>query len=98
MLFNFGDLVGTNAFDMTWSYLLIGTHVEVLLFGEYFWSPILWWYVWLIVCSPQIMLAHYWKANEVKQRRQKNIQNKAVQTKLSLYINKYMKKETLQIF
>ena len=49
----------------------------------------------------QFMLAHYWKANEVhdvKRRREKNIQNKAVQTKLNLYINKYMKKETLQIF
>ena len=47
------------------------------------------------------MLAHYWKANEaneVKQRGQKNIQNKAIQIKLILYINKYMKKETLQIF
>ena len=30
--------------------------------------------------------------------RKKNIQNKAVQTKLKLYINKYMEKETLQIF
>ena len=44
------------------------------------------------------MLAHYWKTNEVKRRGQKNIQNKAVQTKLNLFINKYMKKETLQIF
>ena len=47
------------------------------------------------------MLAHYWKANEVydvKWREQKNIQNKAIKMKLSLYINKYMKKETLQIF
>ena len=44
------------------------------------------------------MLAYYLKANEVKRRGQKNIQNKAVQTKLSLYINKYIKKETLQIF
>ena len=43
------------------------------------------------------MLAHYWKANEVhdvKQCGQKNIQNKAIQTKLNLYIKKYMKKET----
>ena len=31
------------------------------------------------------MLAHYWKTNEVKRRRQKNIQNKAVQTKLNIY-------------
>ena len=47
------------------------------------------------------MLVYYWKPNEVndvKRRGQKNIQNKAVQTELSLYINKYMKKETLQIF
>ena len=47
------------------------------------------------------MLAHFLKANEVhdvKRRRQKNIQNKALQTKLNLYMNKYMKKETLQIF
>ena len=29
----------------------------------------------------------YWKANEEKRRGQKNIQNKAVQTKLNLYIN-----------
>ena len=49
----------------------------------------------------QFRLAHYWKANEVhdvKDAEKKNIQNKAVQTKLNLYINKYMKKETLQIF
>ena len=46
--------------------------------------------VWYLV--PQFMLAHYWKANEVKRRRQKNIQNKAVQTKLNLYINQYIRK------
>ena len=34
----------------------------------------------------------------MKRRIQKNIQNKAVQTKLNLYIKKYIKKETLQIF
>ena len=39
------------------------------------------------------MLAHYWKANDVKRRGEKNIQNKAVQTKLNLYINKYIKKK-----
>ena len=44
------------------------------------------------------MLAHYWKANEVKRRWQKNIKKKTVQTKLNLYINKYMKKETKQVF
>ena len=47
------------------------------------------------------MSAYYWKSNEandVKRRGQESIQNKAVQTKLELYINKYMKKETLQIF
>ena len=53
----------------------------------------LWRYVWLIVCSSQFMVAHYWKANEVKRRGEKNIQNKPVQTKSNLYINKYMKKD-----
>ena len=38
------------------------------------------------------------KVHNVKRRGEKNIQNKAVQTKLNLYIKKYMKKETLQIF
>ena len=47
--------------------------------------------VWLIG-SPQFMLAHYGKANEVKRRGQKNIQNKAIQTKLNSYINEYIKK------
>ena len=55
----------------------------------------LWGYCLVYILPPQFMLAHYWKANEVKQRGQKNIQNKAVQTKWNLYINKYMKKETL---
>ena len=32
------------------------------------------------------MLVYYRKANEIKRRGEKNIQNKAVQTKLSLYI------------
>ena len=51
------------------------------------------------ILVPQFMLAHYWKANKVKWHGQKNIQNKAVQTKLNLYINKYIKKKkTLQIF
>ena len=53
------------------------------------------------ILVPQFRLAHYLKANgvhDVKRRGQKNIQNKAIQTKLNLYINKYMKKETLQIF
>ena len=55
----------------------------------------MWWMFG--VCLPQFMLAHYWKANEVKRRGQNNIQNKAGQTKLDLYINKYIKKEILQI-
>ena len=38
------------------------------------------------------------EVHEVKRRGEKNIQNKAEQTKLNLYIKKYMKKETLQIF
>ena len=53
------------------------------------------------ILVPQFRLVQYWKANEVKrceQHGQKNIQNKGIQTKLNLYINKYMKKETLQIF
>ena len=33
-----------------------------------------------------------------ERRGEKNIQNKAVQTKLNLYTKKYMKKETLQIY
>ena len=48
--------------------------------------------------SPTLLI--FEKANEVydmKPRVQKNIQNKAVQTKLNLHINKYMKKETLKI-
>ena len=47
------------------------------------------------------MLVYIWKANEVndmKQRVRKNIQNKAVQAKVNLYINKYMKKKKCQIF
>ena len=51
------------------------------------------------ILVPPSMLAHFWKANEVndvKRRGQKNIQNKAIQIKLNLYINKYIKKETLQ--
>ena len=58
--------------------------------------------VWCLV--PQFMLTHYWKANDVndvKRRGQKNIQNKAVQTKSNLYINKYIKRKyykTLRIF
>ena len=52
---------------------------------------------WCLVL-PQLLLAHYGKANEVhevKRHGEKNIQNKAVQTKVNLYIKKYMKKETL---
>ena len=52
---------------------------------------------WCLV-PPTFMLVYYWKANEVKRRVQKKIQNKAVQTKLNLYINKYRKKDTVQIF
>ena len=59
------------------------------VFGEYVGSPHnLCWYI-------------FEKTNEVhnmKRRVEKNIQNKAVQTKLNLYINKYRKKETLQMF
>ena len=55
----------------------------------------------VVVCCwnillPQFMLVHYWKANEVRRCEQKNIQNKAVKIKFNLYINKYIKKETLQ--
>ena len=48
--------------------------------------------MFLVFSSPQIMLAHYWKANEVndvKRRGPKNIKNKAMQTKINLY-NKYI--------
>ena len=57
-----------------------------------------------IMLLPQFMGAHYWKANEVndvKRRWQKNIQNKPIQTKINLYINKYIKRKhykTLRIF
>ena len=40
------------------------------------------------------MLFYIWKgkwSKDVKRRVQKNIQNKAVQTKLDLYVNKYIK-------
>ena len=40
----------------------------------------------LDILVPQFMLAHYWKANKVKRRGQKNIQNKAVQIKLNLCV------------
>ena len=56
--------------------------------------------VWCLLPSP-FMLVYIWKwkwSQDVKQRREKNIQNKAVQSKLNFYIKKYMKKETLQIF
>ena len=58
---------------------------------------------WMMLLS-QFMLVHYWKANkvnDVKRRGQKNIQNKVIQTKINLYINKYIKKKhykTLRIF
>ena len=60
----------------------------------------MWWWC-LADIFPQFILVHYWKAKDVKRCEQKNIQNKAVQTKLNLYINKYIKKKhykTLRIF
>ena len=56
----------------------------------------------LVICSPTIycwlIIENANEVHDVKRHGQKNIQNKAVQTKLNSYINKYMKKETLQIF
>ncbi len=48
--------------------------------------------------APTIYGSSLLKLKRRKRRGQENIQNKVIQTKLSLYINKYMKKETLQIF
>ena len=62
--------------------------VGILLFGKYFWSHILCWFIF----------EKAKKVHDVKRRGEKNIQNKAVQTKLNLYIKKYLKMETLQIF
>ena len=55
---------------------------------------IVWCYV-LVFSSPTIYVGLLLRTNEVKQRGQKNIQNKAVQTKLNLYINKYIKKRNI---
>ena len=44
------------------------------------------------------MFKKTFEVHDVKRRGEKNIQNKAVETKLNSYIKKYMKKETLQIF
>ena len=46
--------------------------------------------------TPHLQRAN--EVNDVKRHEQKNIKKKAVQTKLNLYIKKYMKKEILQIF
>ena len=74
------------------------------------WLLFVWWICYSPFCGvclvdslfPTIIVgALFEKANDVKdvkRRVQKNIQNKAVQTKLNLYIKKYMKKGTLQIF
>ena len=50
----------------------------------------------LNILLPQFMLAHYWKANkenEMKRHGQKNIQNKAIQTEINSYNNKYIKRK-----
>ena len=67
----------------------------------------LWWmfveYVDIFhVLVPQFRLCVYiWKGKwsiRCERRGEKSIQNKTVQTKLNLYIKKYMKKKILQIF
>ena len=83
------------------------SHYCLLVLG----TVVSWWLFlvsyFVVVCFVFSLFLHnlcwfiFEKANEVhdvKRRGENNIQNKAVQTKLNLYIKKYMKKETLQIF
>ena len=62
----------------TFFFFLVGG----LLFGEYFWSLILWWYVWLIVCSLQIYVGSLLKSKRSKTTRTKEYSKQSSTSKI----------------